>query len=364
MIKNHPFQAKQRKEASWIGRIVHRKPEINAFIELNNLFAAAESIQQVTFDNIADINNKYKIDIHERFRDELLELYNSFLSFCFIDRKLSQEETKSLFHLKDLLGISDNEHKKILDEIVAGIYEKGLSQVLSDGNIDDHEKKWLEALESDLEISTEIKNRIYQTNVQSLIQNKVTTAISDQMLSEDEEKEIRELANRLGVAVKYDNNTLAQLAKYRLMWRIVFGEAPSDDINLSLKKGEVCYFQTEVGWFEIRRLTKRVQWSGPRLRFKITRGLSWNMGDYSIKAITQDNWTKIDVGQLYLTSKRLIFIGRLKNMSLDLNKIINITQAHDGVLIEKDSGRNPFIAFSVNIDIFCAYLSRAKRDLM
>jgi hypothetical protein len=190
----------------------------------------------------------------------------------------------------------------------------------------------------------------------------VDSAIADRELSPDEEHEIQELAKRLGGRIVMNGFTAATLDKCRLMWRIAHGNPPILNVGLNLQNDEVCYFSTSVTLNEMRRITKRVQWGGPQLRVKICKGLYWNMGDYAVNRVAQDMLTPIDTGTVYITNKRILFNGEMKNVSIKLQKILDFTSYKDGVMVEKDTGKSPFFEFNSNIDIFTACLARAIRD--
>lgn len=80
-------------------------------------------------------------------------------------------------------------------------------------------------------------------------------------------------------------------------------------------------------------------------RIRIARGLSWRVGQLAVNRVTQDVLQEIDVGTLYVTSKRLIFNGSKKTTALPLRRILNFTIYQDGVQIEKDSGKDQYFMF-------------------
>jgi hypothetical protein len=98
------------------------------------------------------------------------------------------------------------------------------------------------------------------------------------------------------------------------------------------------------------------------LRIKIARGLYWKAGSYSVDAQREDVMQLIDEGSLYLTSKRLIFMGGRGNKTISLGKILDFRAYSDGVKIQKDSGKDPLITFDADGEIFAAALGRAIQD--
>jgi hypothetical protein len=70
----------------------------------------------------------------------------------------------------------------------------------------------------------------------------------------------------------------------------------------------------------------------------------------------------LDNGYLYLTNKRLLFIGNKKNSTIRLNRILSFTPYTNGLEIVKESGRNPFFLIDGDIDLFAMILSRVLKD--
>jgi len=69
-------------------------------------------------------------------------------------------------------------------------------------------------------------------------------------------------------------------------------------------------------------------------------------------------WQNIDGGKIYLTNKRLIFMGKKGNKTIAINKSLDIEPFKNGVFIQKESGKGPFLEFSDNVDIFSMILVR------
>ena len=131
---------------------------------------------------------------------------------------------------------------------------------------------------------------------------------------------------------------------------------------MSLEKNEKCYFQTSCEWFEKRTVTQRINYSGPTASIKIMKGVRYRVGSIKPQRVTSEEWKKIDSGTMYLTSKRVIFLGQSKSLNIKLAKILSFTPYSDGVELTKDAGRNPLIMFPTNSDIFSVILSRLLNE--
>ena len=134
-------------------------------------------------------------------------------------------------------------------------------------------------------------------------------------------------------------------------------------MNINLQRNETCYFRAETGWHEYRRVTRRIRYGGPTVRLRIAKGVYWRMGDLGVQTGSDDVLTRVDSGSLFLTNKRLIFMGSRKNTTIRLSKILDFTPYKNGVEIQKSSGKSPFLEFEQGVDVFCMMLGRVLGDV-
>lgn len=182
------------------------------------------------------------------------------------------------------------------------------------------------------------------------------------MLSPEEEEELNILRKNLGIVEEHDENTKKLLDRYRLYWLINNGDIPTIDVNINLQKQEKCFFKANVDWYEYRKTPRRINYSGPTVRLKITKGFYWRIGSLNFQPISEEVLTYLDSGTIYLTNKRLIFIGNYKNQSIQLSKILDFIVYKNGVQLQKQTGRSPFLLFSDDIDLFAMILERVLRE--
>jgi hypothetical protein len=75
------------------------------------------------------------------------------------------------------------------------------------------------------------------------------------------------------------------------------------------------------------------------------------MGDLALQPVSTDVLTRIDRSTLFLPSKRLIFTGWSKNTTIRLPRVLDFDVHDNGIRIQKDTGKNPFLAFASPGDI-------------
>lgn len=69
----------------------------------------------------------------------------------------------------------------------------------------------------------------------------------------------------------------------------------------------------------------------------------------------------IDTGSIFITNKRIIFVGEHANKSIPFSKIFGITTYANGIEIEKETGRKPFLECE-NAELSGLFMSRLLSD--
>ena len=353
------FKQKELAKSNFIQRLFGIKPSENAFIEINNLFASNQfELERIRIEQIIDIANKYKTNLTKAFKNERINLYREYVRCCLSDNKLEESEVKILRHLKELLLLNEKDTANIIDSELEKCYDSNVEGILNDGKIDNSERQKLEQLKKDLHISEDVANKIYKKNANETLQKFIDGAISDKKLSPEEEIEINEISKSLGIDIQVNEKTTAILEKYKLYWQIENAELPEIESDIKLQKYEKLHYSMQVKWLEQRRITKRINYAGPGARIRLAKGIYYRVGSLNMQRITEDVWQTIDTGTIYLTDKRIIFMGSKGNKTLGLNKILNLIPYSNGLEIQKDSGKSPFLEFSPDVDIFSMILAR------
>ncbi len=344
---------------SFIQKIFKKLPKENFIKELHNVFSKYENnIEMLNIENILEIAEKYKVKLNKRYKDERTEILNKYLRYCLEDEKIEESEIKALKHIKDILMLTESDMNTQIKILTEELYNKNVNDVISDGILEDEEKNKLDILKKNLLISEDVANDIYNRNASEFMKNYLDNAVSDERLSPAEEKQIEDISKSLGIEIKTNEATKKLLEKYKIYWQIENGEIPSLVPDINIQKSETLYFKGKIKWNEQRRVTKRINYGGPTVRIKIAKGIYWRAGSISPQRITEDEWKTIDTGTIFLTNKRIIFMGNIANKNIRLNKILDFTPYKNGVDIQKDTGKSPFFEFSDNVDIFSMILAR------
>ncbi|WP_203293494.1 hypothetical protein [Luteirhabdus pelagi] len=359
------FELKSTKKPSLIGKILKRTPKENALIEINNLFVENEKdLTKVTLEQIQEITERHKLKLKRKFKALRIELFRNYIHHCLKDHVIDDEEINTFLHLKKLLHLTDAEIRQVIKFETNKLYDQEVKKAVSDGVLTEEEKTNLELLKKNLLLQDEIASDILKTNSEKILKNFINDAISDERLSDEEYQKLEEISLSLGIEPSLNSKTRENLERYHLYWTIENGELPIlRNPPINIQKSENLYFMTDVIWKEQRRVTKRINYSGPTARIKIAKGVYYRMGSISAKSVSEDVWQVIDSGSIYLTNKRLIFMGARGNKTIRLNKILDIKPYKNGVDIQKDTGKSPFLEFGDNVDIFSMIIVRLMNEI-
>jgi hypothetical protein len=357
------YQKSELLQPNLIQKLFKITPNKNFGIELNNLLASnQQDIMKVTLDQVFALAQGYKVNPKKSFKPEREFLFRKYLLFCLSDLVLEDREINELKHLSEVLMLNENDMYNIVNKESEKLYEKEVKNAVQDGKLDQKEKAKLELIQQNLLISKETADSIYSKNASEILQKFLEDKISDERLSPTEEKEIADISRSLGIELQLSDSTSRKLDKYRLYWQIENADLPVLNSDINLQKSESLHFKVYVNWLEQRRVTKRINYSGPTARIKLAKGVYYRVGSIKAQSITEDVWQLIDRGSLYLTNKRLIFMGSKGNKIIQINKILDFSPFTNGVEIQRETGKSPFLGFDNNVDIFSMMLARLQYE--
>ena len=356
-----PFKYQDLAKTSMLKKLFTKKRKEDALIEINNLLST-KPIKEIQSTDIINISDKYKTAITNEFSKDLLGFYEIYLHECLKDKILNIDEIEDLAHLKNLLGLSDNEVKEIHNKIAGELYKMNYDEVIKDGLISEAEKQFLKNIQKNVLLSDEIVDRISAESRMLYMQSQFNQITSDQKVSPAEWEQFNQIAKNLNAELSLNETAKEYLAKYQLFWFIENEALPIQEVNINLQKNEVCYFTIDCDWLENRTRTQKINYSGFSTRIRIMKGVYYNIGSIKPQRVTTEELTVIDNGKVYITSKRIIFMGSKKNITIKLDKILSLSPYTDGVGIEKDSGKPPILRVNHNADVLLRVLGRAIND--
>ena len=348
-------------QRTFVQKMFGKWPDGYAFAVLNNLLAT-KPVKEILLEDVLELCRSTGTDLYAAHAAELRELYKAYIRKCLTDHKVSDEEIGDLRHLKALLVLNDNDIQAVHDDLASEIYRTHTKEAVSDGRLTQTEEEELEHLTHELMLSQEVAKKISAEIRTEFVQNYLKQATSDKRLSDDEQQELDAICKSLSATMQYDELTQAVLDKYRLLWCIENGNLPVVSVSIHLQRDERCYLEVPAMWYENRTVTRSIRYGGPAVSIKIVKGLYYRAGGYSYEKAASEELKLIDSGTLYVTNKRIIFVGAVRNTNIRLEKVLSLTPYKDGVEVVKDAGRNPLFVTDTQAELLFMILTRVIED--
>jgi len=266
---------------------------------------------------------------------------------------LTPQNVDTILNRSGFAGIK----RKLIQNDLKSILERFLRQAAKDRRFSKNEKIMYEKLKEVFGISDEEAKKILSAVLTEEINKYIKLAIEDGDWSPEEEKELLAFAKSFNVDLKLDKETENLLKRLRFVWKLNSGILPNVSADVKLKKDETCHFKEFVQLGEIRKRVIKQSYSGPRISFRIAKGIYLSHGTLYRHRDEKEVLEFVDEGYLYLTNKRLIFRGNKKTISLQLQNILDVTFYKDGMQVFKGSGRPLFFSFEPS-DEFCLLFNK------
>ncbi len=359
-----PFVIKEHFQPSALEKLLKKVPEKNFLIDVNNLLAQF-SLAELNASQITSIESSYGIkDSGKKYRDEFLGFISLFLIEHLGNWGSDINDYQSAEKLGRVFGLSENDFENEYRPLAKEIFKKKVFLIISlakkiNGETESQINKLVEALNLDNATSNEI---IDDTRIR-IVRDAFNSMIADSRVSPDEIAAYEKLSNDLNVTPQMDPTSYQILEKYKLLWKIDNGNLPVYQPDIILPKSESCHYIASAKLYETRKVTTRVNYGGPTFRLKIAKGIYYRTGSVSVSRDTQDVLTFIDSGKLFITNKRILFVGERNNKTIRYAQVIDINPYSDGIEIVKDAGKNAtFQLFDGVGEILATTLARILRD--
>ena len=151
------------------------------------------------------------------------------------------------------------------------------------------------------------------------------------------------------------------IAKFRKYWDVENADLIPLQSPINIQKSETLFFTTRIDWYEERTRTTSISYGGISTKFKICKGVYLRAGNIAPLRNTEEYLKFIDSGTIYFTNKRIIFMGNHGNKIIPFSKILSFTPYSDGIEIDKETGKKPFLK-NDDCELMGIYLARLLKD--
>lgn len=313
----------------------------------------------VTPDEIGRILREEQV-LGAEARRRLVWVWQQALEVHLSDDALTDDEMGYLDRLRIALNLSTGEVERVHKELAQGRFQKTVDAAFADGQFSYAERHQLGRIGEQLRLPDEIVRSQCSAAAGAILQAEFDAIIAGRRYSPLDEARLRRRAEELGIAnLSFGPETDELLKRFRLLWEVEAGHLPQVHCGLNLQRKEICHASFPASWHELRTRTVRVNYVGPTARVRVCRGVYLRAGSFAPQRVTREELTAVDVGTAYITSKRLIFDGTRANKALRYSSLLGIEVFSDAIMVEKATGRSPYLFLNGDIELTASILSAA-----
>ena len=319
-----------------------REPDLNAFVELHNLIAAAESPADFSEGDRDRIGREHGVDLRTAFLAERVGLY----------ARLFDDGVES--DGPDPVALGAVARTLALDPAdVRTVHERAFGQAVEAALADDcltvEERLHLYGLQTALGLSPERASALVEAPARERLLRVVARVLCDGELPPEQAAEVARAVEALGVGLDAPLSAMLDAAAAR--WRLMSAPMPVVQTGVRLADGETAHAVVPARWANTR-------WDAMQRLFE--------EGFTSAPTAEQPvPWRRLAsplrTGRIVLTSQRLVLLHTERpSRSVRLAGIREAVAFRDGALVRLDGdARRLLLDLGAETARFCALLERA-----
>lgn len=325
-----------------------RPPERNAYVELHNLVAAAASVAEFGPADLRRISERHGVDLRQRFLAERTALYERLLDDALAGGRLGADGRAELAHVARTLALSADEvrpvHRRAFGLVVTAAVE--------DDRLTDEERVLLLTLQHAFGLDPTLADGAYDVLARERLVLAVARALADGECSPEEAEQVDGVCRDLSVEVPEAVRERLRAAAER--WEADHAEMPTAPVGIRLLPGEVGHYAVRRACWRTVNGSVLERVLGP-YRERVRRGQTETL---RVPEVALGGRT--DVGQVVLTSKRLVLLPQ-QGLPDDyaLVSLLQTLRFSNGVVIRTRGDRRVFLDLGDEGDALYALLYRA-----
>ena len=237
------------------------------------------------------------------------------------------------------------------------LYRFALEQALADGALSTEEIEELARIREDSNIRPEEVRMV----ARSIYRRALRSAMSDARLTPDEDELLARLQDMLGLSESDLGDDVEKLARLRLLARVENGDLPTVDSPIALVPHETCHWVVQAALAERIGQQRRGPVEIAGIQQRVTARTPFNAAGRREALRPNEEILPVDLGMFVVTSRRAIFQGARRNVTVPHARLDSITLYEDGLrLSESDDNVRGYILVD-DAEVTSAILLHAAR---
>jgi len=319
------------------------EPDVNAYVELHNLIAAAESIDDFSRDDLDRISRQRDVDLTASFATRRVRLYQDILDHRLEDGDLDSKDRKLISHIAHTLALAP----AMLRDAHERAFGNAVTSSISDDCLDLDERLLLFKLQHLLGLDPRVADKAYGMIARERLLKTVARVLCDGKLSPDEAQEVETV--RADLSLELPERIQQMLDRASDRWAAQNPQLEPVHVHVALEQGELAFFTNAgVTWTAVDMGNYRKVFSTPDLKDRIAKGETRDlrMPDVALEGTRRR-------GRVTLTSHRLMLLADGRGpQSINLSSLVEVQPFANGVTARTGGGWHVFFDLGTESERF------------
>jgi hypothetical protein len=214
------------------------------------------------------------------------------------------------------------------------VYHDALRRALEDGILTDEEAAGLEQLRAERSL-TAAEVRMAAV---ALYRQTLQEAAADNRLTPEESEQLDRLQRELGLTEHDIRTDLNQLRRMRMLAAVADGQLPAVESPIDLVAGEQCHWVVAATLAQVLGLRARETDRFRAVVHPVLGAQSFHAVGERAALRPSDRILPFDLGPLIVTSRRTVFQGARRTVSVPHARVVNVLLLSDAIGIEETGG--------------------------
>jgi hypothetical protein len=236
------------------------------------------------------------------------------------------------------------------------LYQRRLEAALSDGTLTPDEIAELEGLQ----LAKDLSQAEVRMVARAIYRGALRDVLADARLVPEEDHALRALQAQLGLTDDELGHDHLQLSRLRLMAQIEAGAVPEIEAPIALVPHERCHWVVQATFAERIGVARSAD-NLKGIRLSVTSGEPFRFDGKRAELRPNEAILPVDLGILVVTSRRTVFQGAKRTVSIPHARLETVVLFADGLSAEEIGGNSRGYLLVDDADLTAAVLQQAAR---
>lgn len=312
------FEKQELKPQGMMSKLFGSKPSTNALIEINNFLADNAKPSDLTAELVQGFIKYWGAKFDSSNIETRSSMYRKVADYVYLS---AQSKDDAVFnetqHLASVLELPEN-LQRLADKGAKKVAYFTRCRKLISGDepltIDDINTIFGYDYEDGYDIRTQVFHDYFNKKFDGIAEAK--------RFSPDEEQSLRDICAKLDIPYEFKPNIQNALDKYRYLWSAENSPLGDIQVDFPLNDGEICHAAAQqAGYCEHKTVEKEDNYFELTRKLEIDETISFKGEKIEYPRFTEEVTAVIDIGYLFFTNQRVIYLSNKLAKIIDLNEL-------------------------------------------